>query len=298
MNITLQIALIHLVSFYLRHTPLEKGRWRLTRMILPRIRELGAQIGVARVRTRYGFRFLCKLDDWLCQYVYLTGTYEPPTSQVIARLMRRGDFALDIGANVGYFSLLLASLASPKGHVFAFEPIPIVAEDLRRNIGLNEPICITVTQAAVCNQNGEQTIYEGPSDHRGISSLRSIENASQVLKVQGIRLDDHKPEFPHLRLVKIDVEGAEQVALEGMAELVEQYQPFIVIEFTDSFLRNFGHSTQSLAGWFEQRGYTLYQITSDGLQLLEFDKGTLPFQYNVLCVPKTGLPPELRPRRP
>lgn len=298
MNSPIQTGLIRLSALYLRHTPLEYGRWRITNMMLPRLRELGAGMGEVDVGTRWGFRFHCRMDDWLSQYVYLTGTYERPTSDVMGRLMRPGDIALDVGANVGYFSLLLATLAGPEGHVHAFEPIPGVAEDLRRNIALNNLGNITVTHAAVCNENAEQTIYEGPSDHRGISSMRSIHNASQVLKVQGIRLDDHPLDLPRLRLIKVDVEGAEQVALEGMSGLVEKHRPFVVIEFTDAFLRNFGHSAESLAGWFLERNYHLHRITNDGLLPLDVSRESLPFQYNVLCAPDAELPTGLAHARP
>ena len=295
MKKAMQIFLVRLAAMYLRHTPLEYGRWRITNMTLPWLRAVGSGMGEIVVTTRWKFRFNCLMADWLSQYVYLTGTYERPTSNIIARLIRPGDIALDVGANTGYFSMLIGTLAGPDGHVYAFEPIPDVASDMQRNITLNNLNNITLTPVVVCNENSEQVIYEGPPDHRGVSSMRNLQNASQAHEVKGVRLDDYPLELEHLRLVKIDVEGAEQVALEGMPLIIEKHRPYIVIEFTDAFLRNFGHSSQTLTDWLVERDYHLYQITNDGLYALTPNDKKLPFQYNVLCSPTSSLPAELGP---
>lgn len=291
----IETGTIRLAAAYLRHTPIEWGRWRLTNFMLPILRKLGSMMGSTVITTRNGFRFHCRLDDWLSQYVYLTGTYERMTSVVMSQLMRRGDIAMDVGANIGYFSLLLAHRAGSEGHVYAFEPIPDVRTELDQNINANKLSNITVIQAAVTDHDGELTIYEGPSDHRGISSLRPLHNASKILTVRGIRLDDHFPDLPSLRLIKIDVEGAEQLALAGMAGIIARHQPYIVLEFTDSYLNNFGNSISSLEDWLREQGYSLHRITNEGLLALHTKSQELPFQYNVLCTPSQALPPELLP---
>lgn len=285
--------MIRLVAAYLRHTPIEYGRWRLINLALPLLRKLGSMMGSKVITTRHGFRFHCRLDDWLGQYVWLTGSYERMTSLVMSHLMRSGDIAMDIGANIGFFSLLLAQKAGIDGHIYAFEPIPSVQAELDQNINLNKLSNITVIQAAVTDQDGELTIYEGPSDHRGISSLRPLHNARNTLLIRGMRLDNHFLSLPSLRLIKIDVEGAEQLALSGMAEIIARHHPYIILEFTDSYLSNFGGSASSLESWLLERDYSLYRITNEGLLALDVKKQELPFQYNVLCIPCKTLPLEL-----
>lgn len=297
MRTILETGVIRLVAAYLRRTPIEWGRWRLINLMLPLLRKLGSMMGSTVITTRHGFRFHCRLDDWLSQYVWLTGSYERMTSLVMIQLIRSGDIAMDVGANIGYFSLLLSKKAGPEGHVYAFEPIPSVRAELDQNINLNKLSNITVIQAAVTDQDGELIIYEGPSDHRGISSLRPIHNASQTLHIRGTRLDNHFLNLPSLRLIKIDVEGAEQLALLGMVEIIMRHHPYIILEFTDSYLSNFGTSASSLESWLLERNYSLYRITNEGLVTLDTQKQELPFQYNVLCTPSQTLPIELLPYR-
>ena len=95
-------------------------------------------MGKRVVHTRYHFRFHADLTDWLGQYVYLTGICEPPTAALFAHLVKPGNTMLDVGANVGFFSLLCAGLTGSSGRVIPFEPIPSVRESLRANIALND----------------------------------------------------------------------------------------------------------------------------------------------------------------
>ena len=295
MRTIIEIGMIRLVGIYLRHTPIEWGRWRFISLVLPILRKLGSMMGSTVITTRHGFQFHCRLDDWLSQYVWLTGSYERMTSLIMIQLMRSGDIAIDVGANVGYFSLLLAQKAGLEGHVYAFEPVPSLQAEIDQNIKLNKLSNITVIQAAATDQDGELTIYEGPSDHRGISSLRPLNNASQLLNIRGMRLDNHLLNLPSLRLIKIDVEGAEQLALSGMTELIVKFHPYIILEFTDAYLSSFGASTASLESWLLERDYSLYRITNERLIDLDTKKQELPFQYNVLCIPSQILPSELLP---
>jgi FkbM family methyltransferase len=286
-----------LASAYLRHAPSQAGRWRLIDRYLPLLRQHGPALGQRIVSTRYGFKFHADLGDWLGQYVYLTGVYEPPTAQVIAGLLNEGDAMLDIGANVGFFSLLGAKRVGKSGQVHSFEPIPTVRARLQANVALNGFANVTVSGVALSDQPGELEMYEGPEGHKGLSSLRPLAHASQKISVTVERLDDTLDTLPCIRLAKIDVEGAEQNALMGMAALIERDHPDIVLEITDSYLQQFGHSANGLVRWLADRGYHAYRI--DEQYLVPFSApipSGWPDQFNVLFTTAPTLPPALQER--
>jgi len=289
----LQIATIRAAALYLRHSPLTWGRWRLIRAVLPMLRSAGNAMGQRLVRCRHGFTMLVDLEDWLGQYVYLTGAYEPPTADAIAMLIGPRDTVLDIGANAGFFTLLAAARVGPAGRVVAFEPIPAVRRELAANVARNGFANVAVREEAVSDRRARLRIFEGPREHRGISSLRQLEEAAASLEVPAIALDDLQHELGPVRLAKIDVEGAELLVLQGAAAVVARDHPHLVIEFTDEYLRAFGHSAEALGSWLLERGYALYRIEPTGL--IRFGQGNVPanVQFSALCVHGNRLPAAL-----
>lgn len=261
----------------------EKGRYRMISLLLPWLRLLGPEWGKRIIKTQYGFRFTADLADWLGQYVYLTGAYEPPTSDIFFKIIKPGDTVIDIGANVGYFSLLSAKLTGEKGKVYALEPILSVRENLISNILLNDYNNIRVIPKAASATAARLTIYEGPEGHKGVSSLRPLSTASRELTIEAIALDDLIEEMGTVNFIKIDVEGAEMRALLGMKKIINKDHPSFIIEFTDSYLKSFGDSASQMAEWLNTHGYQLYRIEEEGLLQLDFSDPTLPGQYNVLA---------------
>jgi FkbM family methyltransferase len=287
----LRSVLVAVAELVVRRVPAFPGRFRLAEGLLSWLRHNGDSMGTRVVRTRYGFRFRADLGDWLGQYVYLHGAYEPPTARVFAALVKPGDTVLDVGANSGFFSLLSAHLAGPRGRVFAFEPVPSVRDELEANLRLNQAATVEVVPMAVTAASGTVTIHEGPEGHKGISSLRHIQRSTQRIDIRAIALDDIRDRIGQPTLIKIDVEGAELLGLQGMDKLIAQYHPALIIEFTDAYLSAFGHSARQLSQWLEDRGYGLWHIDDAGLVPVPADAKGLPGQFNVLAC--RSLPAEL-----
>jgi FkbM family methyltransferase len=245
MGIISQPALA-LAAAYLRRSPIKLGRWRLLNYFLPILRTNGTALGEKAVRTRYGFRFKADLGDWLGQYVYLTGCYEPPTARVIAGLLNPGDTFIDVGANSGFFTLLASYRVGPGGHVLAFEPVPSMRSQLQANLSLNGVTNVMIYDVALSNTVGECPLHEGPIGHKGLSSLRPLDNAATTYSVKTMPLDNLVTSDVGVKLIKIDVEGAEQLVIDGMRQILEQQRPSVVIEVTDKYLAPFGHSAVEL----------------------------------------------------
>lgn len=281
MNLLSRLALAF-ASFYLRHSPVPYGRWRLINLCLPILRKSGRTMGERIVRTRYGFNYKADLGDWLGQYVYLTGAYEPPTARVIAELLGPGDVAIDVGANSGFFTLLASHRVGATGRVLSFEPVPSMRKRLQDNVALNRMNNVSVHSEALSNVEGILPLFEGPEGHKGISSLRPIDHSAVTIEVRTVPLDTFSDQLPAVKLVKIDVEGAEQLVLEGTASILARSHPSIVIEVTDEYLRPFGHGAIQLARHLIEMGYRMYAIRAEGLVPMRADQAADDHQFNAL----------------
>lgn len=288
------VALTRLIAMYLRHSSLQFGRPALITFALANLRRHGRRMGKTSVRTIFGYRMALDLGDWVDQYIYLTGQYEEPTTEVISALVGPGDATIDVGANIGYFSLLMARLAGASGAVWAFEPVPGTNERLRQNVALNGASTITVRSEAIANDDTEQAIFAGPQDHSGIASLRPVDGSTHSVTVPVRRLTSCLPKSTAPRLLKIDVEGAEYLALEGMQDILDAHHPDIVLEISTDFLAEMGHSPAQVCEKLTALGYRMYMIAWEGLVALPAWHAGLPVQFNALFTVRESLPEGIR----
>ena len=142
----------------------------------------------------------------------------------------------DVGANLGFFALLGARLAGPEGRVYAFEPAPANAAAIRHNIELNRFSNIEVIEQAVSSQTGQGRLQV--VDDQSWSKLEEYgahPGTEQVLTVPLAAIDDLvRGGLPAPHVVKIDIEGAEIAALEGMRETIARHRPAIICELHDT----------------------------------------------------------------
>lgn len=141
---------------------------------------------------------------------YLLGTAEPEVVDFLIAHVRPGDTVYDVGANVGYFTLIAAQLVGPQGRVVAFEPLPQNAAALRRNVELNGLDHVVVAEAAVSARNGTAVLSVGDSDQE--ATLLGGRTAGTVT-VATTTLDAALERWGAPAVLKVDIEGAEHEAL-------------------------------------------------------------------------------------
>jgi FkbM family methyltransferase len=167
---------------------------------------------------------------------YWLGTYEPELQRAILELVRPGDVVYDVGANIGYISLLLAKAVGGTGRVYAFEALPANVERLRTNLVLNEENSrVIVVPAAVVERSRLVRFLVGPSGGMGKadgSAGRQEIPYKETIEVPGIALDEfvYDQGHPSPQVIKMDIEGGEVLAIPGMPRLLAEGQPLILLE--------------------------------------------------------------------
>ena len=182
------------------------------------------------------------LDDDDCMLLSLKGVYEPVTTRFVKEMVRPGDVVVDIGANIGYYTLLFSELTGPGGKVLAFEPHPANCALLRKNVEANGLANVEVFERAASNRSGKARLYLDRDGGAMYHSLIDLGERTSFLDVDCVRLDDFLAgREGHLDIIKIDVEGGEGLALEGMGRILETNRRLrIISEFSPEALRTAG----------------------------------------------------------
>jgi len=162
--------------------------------------------------------------DGMAEELLFNGIHEPCTTALFKKLVKEGMTVVDIGANIGYFTLLAASLAGEKGKVFAFEPEPRNYALLVRNTELNGFKNVIPLQMAVSNETGKVKLFlaKDPSAHSifRVAGVQRQEYSPKYIVVDAVSLDEFfKDKDCTVDIIKMDAEGAEMIILEGMTQV-------------------------------------------------------------------------------
>jgi FkbM family methyltransferase len=187
---------------------------------------------------------------------YWLGTYEPELQSTVRELIPPGAVIFDVGANIGYVSLLLAKAAGEAGKVFAFEALPSNVDQLRRNVALNNMQAqVTVIDCAVTRASGPVSFLVHTSGGMGkvAGSAGREDRYESEVTVPGISLDEfvYGQGNPAPRVVKMDIEGGEVLALPGMRRVLGEAHPLLLMEL---------HGPESCRAAWESLSSSGYEI--------------------------------------
>ena len=195
------------------------------------------------------------------------GTYERGTVAVVRRLMGQGKTFVDLGANIGYFSLIAARAATAQGRVFAFEPDPDTFSILERNIVANDlQAPIEAMQLAIADQEGRSTFHQYSNDAGSSSLIRRELPIEDSIDVAVTTLDQWSKtrNWPKMDVVKMDIEGAEVAALMGMREVSERNRALkLLIEFNSAALKSASSNREEFFSVLRSLGFSRFSIIND-----------------------------------
>lgn len=176
-------------------------------------------------------------DTLIGQVVWATGTFEPSELLEAFRLALPGTYAIDVGANVGLFTVVMSRAVGPMGRVVAVEPVADTVCSLRRNLDRNHCVNVDVVQAAAGASTGDVPLIltDDPALHSAGGELIRGHPTIRTTTVKAYTLDELwiAAGQPPVSLVKIDVEGGEQGVLLGAAKMIGRCQPALIIEVND-----------------------------------------------------------------
>ncbi|MFN8633872.1 MAG: FkbM family methyltransferase [Chloroflexota bacterium] len=210
----------------------------------------------------------CDLRDQVQRQIYF-GIYDEPETRLARRLCTPGSVCLDVGANVGYYTILMADAVGSSGMVHAFEPIPDLADRLERNAELSGLSQIRLNRAAVTTTSGELELFvrAGVTNSGWASVVPSPGHENVAVRVPAVTIDGYVAAegLEQVRLVKMDIEGAEPGALAGGAQLFSRDDaPDVLCEVNPFLLDRAGSSAADLLQRFEGYGYRLFRIDRSG----------------------------------
>jgi FkbM family methyltransferase len=201
--------------------------------------------------------------------IYCHGYSEPETAQFIKDFLKPGMVVWDVGAHIGEYTLLAAQSIGETGHVESFEPSPHSRNYLIQNVRLNSLSNVKVHRYAVSSQNGRAELIIDPEP--SMCRLGGQEHESEVhntVSVDTITLDAFRERDTRIpNLVKVDIEGAESLALEGAVSLLDLpsgIAPVWVVEYAPENCQKFGYSATQIVSTFSARGYQTYWISKTG----------------------------------
>jgi FkbM family methyltransferase len=238
--------------------------------------------GVQRVELDGYAIYVAENDHAVGSHVLAQREYEPPVSKVFRSFLKPGMTAIDIGTNIGWFSLLSASLVGDRGRVFSFEPGAANSRFLLLNKLVNGFDHITLIHAAASEQI-ESLAYSSSFSNGFVTNLKDADpevifNADVVFAVP---VDLIVPMDSPVHLIKVDVEGWEMKALRGAERIIDRWKPQIVVEFTPSALEGCsGVTGEEFLSYFKAHGYRFHVIGNDGLLNCRADIGRVMTAYN------------------
>jgi FkbM family methyltransferase len=218
-------------------------------------------------RTWFGSRLAGDTREVLQQHVYYFGEWEPDLTAWVAETLRDGDICVDVGANIGYFSLLASRLVGRAGAVVAIEPSPSAHRRLQENLRRNRARNVRTVQAAAAETSGTLSLFAGHETHSGIATVvedkgMGVESEVAALPLSAILTSE---EMARVRLIKIDAEGAEWAVVAGIGSLWDASRDdlAVVVEVHPEPMAASGRSVADLVEVLEERGFDVQRLEID-----------------------------------
>lgn len=282
--------LLSLLSWYSKAMPLQLGKGTLQQLLLK-------TIGPAEFLATgdHGEFILQFPDDRAWEVLLFQGTFETGTTTMLEKLVRPTDVVLDIGANIGWFTVIITKLLNT-GVCHAFEPQPAVYERLARTCARNQlGSRVILNQLALGNHKGSVELYSFRSlgsGHSSMSRLGRDDYSSATVPMVTLDAYLESRNLPEVDIVKIDVEGAEMGVLRGAQKLLAGPKPPIwIIEMNVHTAKDFGYAPEELLRCLEQFGKYQYYRIVHGWGETRPMRSISDYEHadNVICVPAARL---------
>lgn len=209
-----------------------------------------------RTATRNGIHYQLDIADFIDWHIYFG--YSEGTKKPLYEMVKSGDIAIDVGANIGETSLELAKRVGPQGKVFSFEPDPIMRAKFEKNLSFNKGASVQVEPWALSYVPGTYRLYR-ISERNPAGNKIMAEGPGDYVNIEAMRLDDYVRDkgFERVNLIKIDVEGFEKNVLLGAEKTILKFKPKLFVEISVGQLLMQKTSAQEIFTMLEDWGYEI-----------------------------------------
>jgi len=248
---------------------------------------LGITNRTYKKRLHDNFYLLLNPTEHIQQQLFWYGYYEKELGDLLKKIVKPGAVFVDLGANIGYFSLLVAN-NSPSAKVISFEPVAGLFQNMNDNISLNNIKNILTVNAAAGEINEEKELFVSAPDNLGMSSFHQPENYSgKKERVKVVAIDDwfKISGLPRIDVIKLDIEGSELTALKGMKEVLQKQQPVLIVEVNPETLSMFNLKPSDIYDYLKQLNFEGFLIL-EGAKLEHLNRVEMNQTTNVLFLHK------------
>ncbi|MFB6318899.1 FkbM family methyltransferase [Saccharicrinis sp. FJH54] len=219
--------------------------------------------GVERTIRFHGIKLNLRIDDWIQENIYFLGEYENAELKSIHNFLTKEAVFIDIGANIGLYTLYASKLTGSQGKVISFEPFPFNHDALVKNVSLNGFTNITCEKMAIGRKEDHIKLYYNENEHNlGMVTAMPVDNGiTEDVQVTSLDTYLQAHPVPKIDLIKIDVEGFEYDCLEGMKKTLLKYKPNLLIEILADNSSGQNDKSHTL---LKELGYHKYYIDDAG----------------------------------
>lgn len=256
------------VRAYIRHAPFALGKQALWDLIVSHLWWLETTVNA---ETVFGARLRANGKDIVGKYLYYFGIWEPNLTHWMERRLQPGDLFVDVGANIGYYSHLASKLVGESGRVVSIEALPQIFKTLEHNLKANGLRNVRPVNAAVWHREEKLKMFADAQNPSGTTTL--IHEWADHWNLQGeFEVDARtlsailtEEEIKNVRLIKIDVEGAEWNVVSEMRSWLPscRKEAEIIIEVAPDMLKTHGKTGQDMLDIFAELGYNAYEIANE-----------------------------------
>lgn len=217
--------------------------------------------------TVYNLKLRVSTPDAMGRQIYKRGSLYPLHINFFKQIpFKKGDIVLDIGANIGWYSIALAKNISSDVTFFAFEPEPLNFSLLQQNQAQNSADNIILVNKAISDKTGHSILFLYHPKNSGRHSLLDINpQTKKSVSVETTRLDDFLSgkniDIQRVKFIKIDIEGYEFFALKSGVELMKAL-PYMFVEFSPASIRRGGQDPAEFIAWLQELNFSFYNINS------------------------------------
>jgi len=209
-------------------------------------------------RTVYDDYFWLDKNSYIDQCIINEGVFEEDLTQVVKKLIKRGDTVLDIGANIGYYSVIFSKLVFEEGNIISFEPTTFYRKVLKKNLEINDISNVEIINKGLSDKIQKLEIHIGGSTATFHNPKDIIPDTKEIVQLS--TLDDFIERNPlkKIDLIKVDIDGHEPLFLKGAWNTIEKYNPIIILEISHLHYLQAGFNAWDFYDMLKGRNYKIY----------------------------------------